>query len=79
MLTGDTGTQANVTLWVYGDEGITGPISLTKDSQEQLFLPGKMDEFQVVLRGIGEIYKIRIGHDGTGGQPEWSLKRVFSM
>ena len=48
MLTGDTGTQANVTLWVYGDEGATGPISLTKDSPEQLFLPGQKDEFQVI-------------------------------
>ncbi|XP_060241908.1 oxygen-regulated protein 1 [Meriones unguiculatus] len=76
VLTGDTGTQANVTLWVYGTEGVTGPISLTKDGPEQLFLPGQEDEFQVVLRSIGEIYKIRIGHDGTGGQPEWSLQRV---
>ncbi|KAL6087289.1 hypothetical protein STEG23_026146 [Scotinomys teguina] len=76
VLTGDTGTQANVTLWVYGDEGVTGPISLTKDSPEQLFLPGQKDEFQVALQSIGEIYKIRIGHDGTSGQPEWSLQRV---
>ncbi|KAL1775871.1 lipoxygenase-likey domain-containing protein 1-like [Sigmodon hispidus] len=76
VLTGDTGTQANVTLWVYGDEGVSGPISLTKDSPKQLFLPGQKDEFQVVLRSIGEIYKIRIGHDGNSGQPEWSLQRV---
>jgi hypothetical protein len=46
-VTGNTGTQANVTLWVYGYEGVTGPISLTKDSQEKLFLPGQTDEFQV--------------------------------
>ncbi|XP_040597444.1 oxygen-regulated protein 1 isoform X2 [Mesocricetus auratus] len=76
VLTGDMGTQANVTLWVYGDEGVTGPISLTKESPEHLFLPGQQDEFQVVLRSIGEIYKIRIGHDGNSGQPEWSLQRV---
>ncbi|XP_076420081.1 oxygen-regulated protein 1 isoform X5 [Peromyscus maniculatus bairdii] len=49
VVTGDTGTQANVTLWVYGDEGVTGPISLTKDSPEQLFLPGQKDEFQVTM------------------------------
>ena len=47
VLTGDAGTQANVTLWVYGDEGVTGPISLSKDSSEQLFLPRQEDEFQV--------------------------------
>ncbi|XP_021104459.1 uncharacterized protein LOC101723048 [Heterocephalus glaber] len=76
VLTGNTGTQANVTLWVYGDEGVTGPVSLSKDSPEQLFLPRQEDEFQVEIRNIGEIYKIRIGHDGTGGRPEWNLQRV---
>ncbi|KAG3274155.1 lipoxygenase homology domain-containing protein 1-like [Ictidomys tridecemlineatus] len=76
VLTGNTGTKANVTLWVYGDEGVTGPISLSKDSPEQLFLPRQEDEFQVEIRRVGEIYKIRIGHDGTGRQPEWSLQRV---
>nr|XP_009242099.1 unnamed protein product [Pongo abelii] len=48
VLTGNTGTQANVTLWVYGDKGVTGPISLRKDNSEQLFLPGHEDEFQVM-------------------------------
>nr|XP_055140764.1 LOW QUALITY PROTEIN: lipoxygenase homology domain-containing protein 1-like [Symphalangus syndactylus] len=76
VLTGNTGTQANVTLWVYGDKGVTGPISLRKDSSEQLFLPGHEDEFQVEIRSIGNIYKIRIGHDGTSEQPEWNLQRV---
>lgn len=47
VLTGNTGTRANVTLWVYGDEGVTGPIRLSKDSPEQLFLPRQEDEFQV--------------------------------
>nr|XP_036292831.1 oxygen-regulated protein 1 isoform X2 [Pipistrellus kuhlii] len=37
-LTGNTGTRANVTLRVYGDEGVTGPMRLSKDSPEQLFL-----------------------------------------
>ncbi|XP_069846828.1 oxygen-regulated protein 1 isoform X3 [Dipodomys merriami] len=76
VLTGDTGTQASVTLWIYGDEGVTGPISLSKDSPEQLFLPRHKAEFQVEIGSIGEIYKIRIGHDGSSRQPEWSLQRV---
>ncbi|XP_006900600.1 PREDICTED: uncharacterized protein LOC102868630 [Elephantulus edwardii] len=76
VLTGDTGTQANVTLWVYGDEGATGPICLRKDNSNHLFLPRQEDEFQVEIRRIGKIYKIRIGHDGTSKQPEWSLQRV---
>ncbi|KAG8520692.1 Lipoxygenase homology domain-containing protein 1, partial [Galemys pyrenaicus] len=76
VLTGNTGTQAKVTLWVYGDEGVTGPISLSKDNPEQLFLPRQEDEFQVEIRNVGKIYKIRIGHDGSGKQPEWILQRV---
>ncbi|XP_062045872.1 oxygen-regulated protein 1 [Lepus europaeus] len=76
VLTGNIGTQANVTLWVYGDEGVTGPISLSKDSPEQLFLPRQEDEFQVQVGRIGKIYKIRIGHDGTSEQPEWNLQKV---
>ncbi|XP_006871926.1 PREDICTED: uncharacterized protein LOC102810528 [Chrysochloris asiatica] len=76
VLTGSTGTQAKVTLWVYGDEGATGPIGLSKDNPHQLFLPSQEDEFQVEIRSIGEIYKIRIGHDGTSGQPEWNLQKV---
>uniref|UniRef100_A0A8C8W9Z7 Oxygen-regulated protein 1 n=1 Tax=Panthera leo TaxID=9689 RepID=A0A8C8W9Z7_PANLE len=76
VLTGNRGTQANVTLWVYGDEGVTGPISLRKDSPEELFLPRREGEFQVEIRSVGKIYKIRLGHDGTSEQPEWSLQRV---
>lgn len=47
VLTRDTGTQANVTLWVYGEKEPLD-LSLTKDSPEQLFLPGQKDEFQVI-------------------------------
>ncbi|XP_074056585.1 lipoxygenase homology domain-containing protein 1-like isoform X2 [Macrotis lagotis] len=76
VLTGNTGTQANVTLWVYGDKGDSGPLPLGKDNREQLFLPRKEDEFQVQIKNIGKIYKIRIGHDGTSQQPEWELQMV---
>nr|XP_020861601.1 lipoxygenase homology domain-containing protein 1 isoform X5 [Phascolarctos cinereus] len=76
VLTGNTGTRANVTLWVYGDRGDTGPLPLGKDNREQLFLPRKEDEFQVQIKSIGKMYKIRIGHDGTSQQPEWSLQMV---
>nr|XP_058131522.1 oxygen-regulated protein 1 isoform X2 [Dasypus novemcinctus] len=76
VLTGDSGTRANVVLWVYGEEGASGPISLIKDNPERLFLPRQEDEFQVEIRSIGKIYKIRIGHDGTSEHPAWNLQRV---
>ncbi|XP_028592785.2 oxygen-regulated protein 1 [Podarcis muralis] len=77
VLTGNAGTRANVTLWIYGDKGVAGPIALGKDNREQLFLPRMEDAFQVEIKHIGNIYKIRIGHDGTSKQPEWMLEKVI--
>lgn len=77
VLTGNTGTRANATLWVYGDEGVTGPIHLSKDSPEQLFLPRQEEEFQVEEGHIGEIYKIKIEHDTSSEQPQrqWNSQK----
>ncbi|XP_054250623.1 oxygen-regulated protein 1 [Indicator indicator] len=77
VLTGDAGTEANVILWIYGDRGAAGPITLGKDSRKQLFLPRQEDEFQVKIKSIGSIYKIRIELDGLlNEQSEWNLERV---
>lgn len=51
VLTGNAGTQVNVTLWIYGDRGVFGPITLGKDNRKQLFLPRQEDEFQVANKG----------------------------
>uniref|UniRef100_A0A8C3KBT5 Oxygen-regulated protein 1 n=1 Tax=Calidris pygmaea TaxID=425635 RepID=A0A8C3KBT5_9CHAR len=76
-LTGNAGTEANVILWIYGERGVAGPITLGKDNRKQLFLPRQEDEFQVKIKGIGNIYKIRIELDGlVNEQSEWNLKRV---
>ncbi|XP_025953665.2 oxygen-regulated protein 1 [Dromaius novaehollandiae] len=76
MLTGNSGTQVNVTLWIYGDRGVAGPITLVKDNREQLFLSRQEDEFQIKIKSIGDIYKIRIEHEGASEQSEWNLQRV---
>ncbi|XP_029447144.1 lipoxygenase homology domain-containing protein 1 [Rhinatrema bivittatum] len=76
VLTGKAGTQANVTLWIYGDKGSAGPIILGQDNKKKLFLPGQEDEFQIEIQNVGKIYKLRIGHDGTSDQPEWNLQKV---
>ncbi|KAM9025480.1 oxygen-regulated protein 1 [Ara ararauna] len=77
MLTGNAGTEANIALWVYGDRGVAGPITLGKDNRKQLFLPRQEDEFQVKIKNIGNIYKIRIGLDGLQNEhTEWNLQRV---
>ncbi|XP_049684405.1 oxygen-regulated protein 1 [Accipiter gentilis] len=77
ILTGNPGTEANVILWIYGDRGVSGPISLGKDNRKQQFLPRQEDEFQVKIKNIGNIYKIRIELDELlNEQSEWNLQRV---
>ncbi|XP_071410619.1 oxygen-regulated protein 1 isoform X4 [Pithys albifrons albifrons] len=77
ILTGNAGTEANVALWIYGDRGVSGPITLGKDNRKQLFLPRQEDEFQVKIKNIGKIYKVRIELDGSPNeQSEWNLQRV---
>ncbi|XP_014737101.1 PREDICTED: lipoxygenase homology domain-containing protein 1-like isoform X3 [Sturnus vulgaris] len=78
ILTGNAGTEASVALWIYGDKGFTGPITLGKDNRKQLFFPRQEDEFQVKINSIGNIYKIRIELDELPNeQPEWNLQRVI--
>uniref|UniRef100_A0A8C5JCF1 Oxygen-regulated protein 1 n=1 Tax=Junco hyemalis TaxID=40217 RepID=A0A8C5JCF1_JUNHY len=78
VLTGNAGTEASVALWIYGDRGLAGPITLGKDNGKQLFFPRQEDEFQVKINSIGNIYKIRIELDGLPDeQPEWNLQRVI--
>lgn len=48
ILTGSAGTSANVTLWVYGSRGSTGPIALGKGNEDHLFQPRQEDEFKVI-------------------------------
>lgn len=31
---------------------------------------------QINLRGLGQLYKIRISHDNTGNDPSWYLEEV---
>ncbi|KAF5402760.1 hypothetical protein PHET_03982 [Paragonimus heterotremus] len=40
------------------------------------FWPGQTDRFDVKLRNMNEIYKIRLSHDGTGPYPEWFVAEV---
>lgn len=51
VLMGSAGARANATLWIYGDGGADGPITLGKENRKQLFLPRQEDEFQVVNEG----------------------------
>ncbi|XP_021373395.1 lipoxygenase homology domain-containing protein 1-like isoform X2 [Mizuhopecten yessoensis] len=73
-----TGTPAQVTLTVYGHKGNSGPIALGNGDGTQ-FKSGNLDTFDVSVGSIGEIYKIRIGHDNSGDNPGWLCDEVKMM
>ncbi|XP_030300550.1 lipoxygenase homology domain-containing protein 1 [Calypte anna] len=77
VLTGNARSEANIILWIYGDRGVAGPITLGKDNRKQLFLPGQEDEFQVKIKSTGNIYKIRVELDELlNEKSEWNFQRV---
>ena len=68
------GTDAHVTMVMYGDKGKTDDIELK--SKKDLFEKGKCDELQVELENVGQPFKIRVQHDNSGKAPGWHLDRI---
>lgn len=78
VVTGDlenAGTTATVSLCVYGEARCSGPIILGS-GKHHLFNPNSADIFKINLKDIGEISKIRIGHDNGGEDPGWYVEEV---
>nr|XP_015194523.1 PREDICTED: lipoxygenase homology domain-containing protein 1 isoform X1 [Lepisosteus oculatus] len=77
VLTGDkfaAGTNANVFIQMYGDSGKTELIYLKSRSNN--FERGTTEIFKIEAFEVGKIFKIRIGHDGTGIGDGWYLESV---
>ena len=70
----DAGTDCQMTMTLYGNEGATPEISLEKG--EEKFERGTVDMFRMELEDIGKLSKLRIGHDGKGNRPSWHLDKV---
>ena len=70
-----SGTDAQVTLTVYGHKGNSGPIPLIQD-HEQGFHAGQVSTFAISLGNIGDIFKVRISHDNSGEFPGWFCDEV---
>ena len=74
--TGDkrnAGTDADVSLKIFGAKGDTGNQMLKKSNNVNKFESGKVDEFDFELDDIGKIEKIKIGHNGKGVGAGWFL------
>ncbi|KAL2092882.1 hypothetical protein ACEWY4_012680 [Coilia grayii] len=77
VVTGDVfagGTNANVFLQMYGEEGKTELLALKSRSNN--YERGTTEIFKIQAMDVGKIFKIRIGHDGTGLGSGWYLEKV---
>uniref|UniRef100_A0A3Q0R7C3 Lipoxygenase homology PLAT domains 1 n=1 Tax=Amphilophus citrinellus TaxID=61819 RepID=A0A3Q0R7C3_AMPCI len=73
-----SGTDASVFLNLIGDQGDTGDRDLINcKNNVNKFEKGSLDEFIIEAVAIGQIRRVRIGHDGKGGGCAWYLDKVI--
>lgn len=71
------GTDATVALVLYGEDGDSGAIPLThSETNRDKFERGKIDKFIYEAADLGDLKKLRIGHDNAGGGADWHLDKV---
>ncbi len=72
------GTDANVTIELYGDKGFVGATRL--DNNANNFERGRKDDFEVVGSDVGVMDRIVIGHDNSGERTggRWAGARSHS-
>ena len=72
------GTTAQVGIVLYGEEGCSGPISLSdSNARKILFARGSVNSFTLALpNSLGRLFKILIWHDNSGESPTWFLQQV---
>lgn len=72
------GTTAHVGIVLYGEEGCSGPISLSdSNARKTLFARGSVNSFTLALpNSLGRLFKILIWHDNRGESPAWFLQQV---
>ncbi|MEQ2279977.1 hypothetical protein AMECASPLE_014829, partial [Ameca splendens] len=77
VVTGDVmfaGTNARVFIQIYGEKGKTEIITLQNKSNN--FERNTTEIFKFEAKDVGKIFKIRIGHDGSGIGSGWFLEAV---
>ncbi|MBN3304750.1 LOXH1 protein, partial [Amia calva] len=79
VVTGDlwnAGTDANVYITVYGENGDTGSRQLLNSKKPTKFCKGQTDVFTLEAVHLGHLSKVVIGHDGLGPGQGWFLEKV---
>lgn len=70
----NAGTDANVSITLYGDKGKTDDIPLR--NKDDNFESGKCDKFKIETKEIGRPFKLRVQHDNKGSASGWHLDRI---
>ena len=77
---GFEGTDANVYISLIGSKGQSEKIDLNRknliSNGKDIFETGSVDEFKVKTFDIGNLEKIKIGHDDSGFGSAWHLAKV---
>ncbi|CAK8676643.1 unnamed protein product [Clavelina lepadiformis] len=80
IFTGDVfnaGTDANVFVTIFGENGDTGERKLLKsETNSDKFERGREDIFKLEAVDLGKLYKVHIRHDNALLNPAWYLDRV---
>ncbi|XP_032242915.2 uncharacterized protein LOC5517078 isoform X2 [Nematostella vectensis] len=69
------GTDANILLTLYGTEGESDEFQIENEGQAT-FETGMIDTYKFECSYLGDLVKLRIGHDNTGWGPGWYLDKV---
>ncbi|CAH2285234.1 oxygen-regulated 1 [Pelobates cultripes] len=72
------GQKDDVYITFYGHLKASEPVFLYSN-EDDAFQSGHEDTFQINIGDIGEIYKIRVGHDNSGESPSWHCEAVHLL
>uniref|UniRef100_A0A8B9DTI0 Lipoxygenase homology domains 1 n=1 Tax=Anser cygnoides TaxID=8845 RepID=A0A8B9DTI0_ANSCY len=74
---GGAGTDANVSLVLFGENGDSGILALKESNKSNKFERNQMDEFNFSdMLSLGDLCKVRIWHDNKGIAPGWHLEYI---
>uniref|UniRef100_A0A803Y1H7 Lipoxygenase homology PLAT domains 1 n=1 Tax=Meleagris gallopavo TaxID=9103 RepID=A0A803Y1H7_MELGA len=77
---GGAGTDANVSLILFGENGDSGTLALKESNKSNKFERNQMDEFDFPdMLSLGDLCKVRIWHDNKGIAPGWHLEYIDVM
>lgn len=74
------GTDANVSLILFGEYGDSGTLPLKESNKSNKFERNQMDEFSFSeMLSLGDLCKVRIWHDNKGQDSDMGGGRVWNM